>query len=172
MVRRLKINPNERGLLFREGEFLGVLKPGAHWRFDPLLKLRLDKVQPLNAWLVHNELDRMVKSGRLGDEVIVADLKDHERALLWIDGRYGGVLSSGVHAFWKAEREIRLEVIDARAMKLVHDDLPHIARSTGVGNLLEVHNVAPGHVACGSAMASTRRRSARACTRSGRTSAR
>jgi regulator of protease activity HflC (stomatin/prohibitin superfamily) len=145
MFRRFKIHLHERGLLFREGEFLGVLKPGVHWRFDPLFKLRLDRVRPLNAWLVHNELDLMVKSGRLGDEVLVADLKDHERGLLWIDGRYAAVLNTGVHAFWKSEREVRLEIIDARAMNLVHDDLPHIARSTGVEALLEVHNVTPGH---------------------------
>lgn len=145
MFRRMKINPHERGLLFREGEFLGVLKPGVYWRFDPLLKLRLDKVQPLNPWLVHNELDLMVKSGRLGDEVIVADLKDHERALLWIDGRFAALLNTGLHAFWTTEREIRLEVIDARAAKLVHDDLPVIARAAGAGNLLDVLNVEPGH---------------------------
>ena len=146
MFRRFRINPHERGLLFRESEFLGVLKPGVHWRFDPLLKLRLDRVKPLNAWLVHNELDLMVKSGRLNEEVLVVDLKDHERGLLWIDGRFASLLNSGLHAFWTSEREVRVEIIDARAMKLVHEDLPLIVRAAGAAILFEVLNVEPGHV--------------------------
>jgi len=52
MIRRIKITAHERGLLFREGDFLGVLTPGVHWYFDPLLKLRVDKVTPRNPWLV------------------------------------------------------------------------------------------------------------------------
>ena len=147
MFWRMKINAHERGLLFRDGEFLGVLKPGVHWRFDPFLKLRLGKVQPRNPWLVHNALDLMVKSGKLGDEVIVADLKDHERGLLWIDGRFVSVLNTGLYAFWTTERQIRLEVVDARAMKFVHDELAVIVRSPGADALLEVLNVEPAHTA-------------------------
>ena len=98
MFRRLKINAHERGLLFREREFLGVLKPGVYWRFDPLLKLRLQTVDPRNPWLVHKELDLMVKSGRLGDEVVVVDLLDHERALVWIDGRFAYPLKADLYA--------------------------------------------------------------------------
>ncbi len=147
MFWRIKIKPHERGLLFREGAFLGVLKPGTHWRFDPFLKLRLDKVQPRNPWLVHNDLDLMVKSGMLGSEVIVADLKDHERGLVWIDGRFASVLNTGLYAFWTTERQIRLEIVDARAMKFVHDELPAIVRAPGAEALLDVLNVEPSHTA-------------------------
>ena len=146
MFTRIKIKPHERGLVFHEGAFLGVLKPGTYWRVDPLLKLRVDKVQPRNPWLTHNELDLMVKSGKLGDEVLVADLKDHERGLLWIDGRFASVLNSGLYAFWTSEREVRLEIVDARAMKLVHEELATIARAPGAVNLLDILNVEPGHV--------------------------
>ena len=88
MIRRMKIKAHERGLLFREGELLGVLQPGVHWYLDPLLKLRLQIVSPRNPWLVHKDLDLIVKSGKLGNEALVVDLKDHERALVWIDGRF------------------------------------------------------------------------------------
>jgi hypothetical protein len=46
MIRRMKIKPHERGLLFREGEPIAVLRPGVHWYLDPLLKLRLQIVAP------------------------------------------------------------------------------------------------------------------------------
>jgi len=146
MFRRLKINAHERGLLFREREFLGVLKPGVYWRFDPLLKLRLQTVDPRNPWLTHNELDLIVKSGRLGDEAAVVDLKDHERALAWIDGRFAGVLDAGLYVYWTTERTVRVEIVDARAMKLVSADLAVIAKAPGAAALLEFLNVEPGHV--------------------------
>ena len=50
MFRRLKINAYERGLLFREREFLGVPTSGVYWRFDPFLKLRLQTVDPRKPW--------------------------------------------------------------------------------------------------------------------------
>jgi hypothetical protein len=147
MIRRMKIKTHERGLLFREGDFLGVLQPGVHWYLDPLLKLRVDKVSPRNPWIVHPFLDVMAKSGKLGSEAIVLDLQDHERALVWTDGRFNAVLAPGLYALWTSEHEVRVEIADARAMQLVHAELPVIVRSDNAGELLEVVHVEPGHAA-------------------------
>jgi hypothetical protein len=147
MFRRMKINAHERGLLFREGAFLGVLRPGAYWYFDPLLKLRLDVASPRDPVIADKDLDLIVKSGKLAGEAIVADLKDHERGLVWIDGRFAHVLDSGLYAYWTTEHEVRIEVIDARPMRLVHPELPLIVKAKGVSDLMEVLHVAPGHAA-------------------------
>ena len=147
MIRRMKIKPHERGLLFAEGEFLGVLQPGVHWRFDPLLQLRLQVVSPRNPWLVHPSLDLIAKSGKLGSEAIVLDLHDSERALVWIDGRFARILDPGLYALWTTEREVRVERVDARSMQLVHSELPVIVRSRRAADLLDVLHVEPGHAA-------------------------
>ncbi|HEY0156594.1 MAG TPA: slipin family protein [Thermoanaerobaculia bacterium] len=147
MIRRIKIRPHERGLLFREGDFLGVLEPGVHWYFDPLLKLRAHVVTPRNPWLVHGSLDVIAKSGKLGSEAIVLDLNDHERALVWIDGRFDRIAGAGLYVLWTSEHDVRVEIVDARAMQLVHAELPVIVRADGSMHLLEVVNVEPGHVA-------------------------
>lgn len=147
MIRRINIRPHERGLLFREGAFIAVLRPGVHWYVDPLLKLRLDVVSPRNPWLMHKDLDLIVKSGLLGEEAIVLDLNDHQRALVWIDGRFAGAVDAGLHALWTTEHEVRAEVLDARVMQLVHSDLAAIVRNASAEALLDVCNVAPGHAA-------------------------
>ena len=41
---RYKIRSYEMGLLFRDGEFHGLLAAGTHWFFDPLGKVRVDVV--------------------------------------------------------------------------------------------------------------------------------
>jgi regulator of protease activity HflC (stomatin/prohibitin superfamily) len=145
MFRRMKIRPHERGLLFREGAFVDVLRPGVHWHYDPLLKLRLEVVSPRQTWLVHKDLDLIVKSALLGSEALVLDLNDHQRALVWIDGRFCAVLDSGLYALWTTEHEVRAEVVDARVMQLVHPELASIVRSDSGKTLLEVHDLEPGH---------------------------
>jgi regulator of protease activity HflC (stomatin/prohibitin superfamily) len=145
MIRRLKIKAHERGLLFREGDLAAVLRPGVHWYFDPLLKLRLEVAKPRDPWLVHKELDLIVKSGKLASDAVVADLKDHERALVWIDGRFASILPPGLWAIWTTEHDVRMEIVDARVMQLVHAELPVIVRSPMATSMLETLNVEPGH---------------------------
>lgn len=145
MIRRMKIKAHERGLLFREGELVSVLGPGVHWYLDPLLKLRLQIVTPRDPWLVHKDLDLIVKSGQLGSDAAVVDLKDYERALVWFDGRFARILEPGLHVLWTTEHEIRIERVHARAMQLVHAELPVILKSPGAAAMLEVLNVEPGH---------------------------
>jgi regulator of protease activity HflC (stomatin/prohibitin superfamily) len=145
MIRRMKILPHERGLLFREGAPIAVLRPGAHWMFDPLLKLRLQVASTRNPWLAHKDLDLIVKAGILGEEATVVDLKDSERALVWIDGRFASILDKGLYVLWNVDRTVRVEIVDARAMQLVHADLPAILRNDRAATLLEPFNVEPGH---------------------------
>lgn len=68
MIRRMKIKPHERGLLWREGDLVAVLRPGVHWYIDLLLKLRLQVVSTRDTWLVHKDLDLIAKSGKLGSD--------------------------------------------------------------------------------------------------------
>src|SRR5581483_10792744 len=96
-------------------------------------------------WLVHERLDIIVKSGKLGSDAIVVDLKDYERALVWIDHRFARLLDSGLYALWTSEHDIRVEVIDTHAVQLVHSELAAILRAPEATALLEVLVVAAGH---------------------------
>jgi len=147
MIVRVKIKPHQRGLLFREGDFIAVLRRGVHWYFDPLFKLRGEVVSPREPWLAHKDLDLIVKSGLLGDEAIVVDLRDDERALVWIDERFARILDAGLYALWTTEHVIRVEIVRTRAMQLVHADLPAIVKSPNAAAMLEVVHVEPGHAA-------------------------
>ena len=74
------------------------------------------------------------------------DLKDHERALVWIDGRFSHVLPPGLYAYWTGHREVQVEVVDARAVRIEHDDLKVITRSPQAERLLDVCAVGRNHV--------------------------
>jgi regulator of protease activity HflC (stomatin/prohibitin superfamily) len=146
MVKRVKIRTYQRGLYFRDREFKRVLQPGTHWFFDPFLKVRVDVVSMRNPWLAHPDLDVIVRSGALGDEAVVADLKDHQRALVWIDGRFARILAPGLHVLWTKFRAVEVQVLDARGARFAHPELGVIQKSGGAAEALDRFQVEEGHV--------------------------
>ena len=110
---------------------------GTHWYVDPLCNVRIDIVSQRDPWLVHDQLDMIVKSDALKDRAIVLDLKDHERAMVSIENRFSHVLPAGLFAYWTGQKNVRVEVIDARNVRLEHDELKVIARSPMAQRVLE-----------------------------------
>lgn len=145
VLRRFKIREHERGLLFRDREFKGVLRPGRHWVWDFLFNVRVDVVSVRDVWLTHKDLDVIAKSGALGDEARVVDLEDHERAVVWVDGRLEAALKPGLYALWTVFRAVKVETFDARALRLDHTDLAAIVQAKGAAALLDVTTVEAGH---------------------------
>jgi len=144
MLKRINIPPHNRGFLFRNGELIEVVKPGVQWKFDPLFRLRVQVVTPREPWLVHPDLEVIARNGILRDETITLDLRDHERALVWIDGRFDRIVGPGLYVLWTPEHDVRVEVIDAREMQFVHSELAVIVRSRNASTLLEVVDVEAG----------------------------
>jgi regulator of protease activity HflC (stomatin/prohibitin superfamily) len=89
----------------------------------------------------------IVKSGALGDRAIVLDLKDYERGLVWIDGRFSHILPPGLYAYWTTFCDVKTQVVDARTVRFEHPDLPVIVKSQQAERLLESVTVPAGHVA-------------------------
>jgi regulator of protease activity HflC (stomatin/prohibitin superfamily) len=146
ILKSKKIRSYEKGLLFRDREFVGLLGTGRHWFFDPLGRVRIDVVSQRVPWLTHADLDVIVKAGVLGEEARVIDLKDDERALVWIDGRFAQVLDAGLYAIWTAFRDVRVEIVDARKVLLEHAARDVVLKSPGVDRVLNAFSVEEGHV--------------------------
>ncbi|TWU13188.1 FtsH protease regulator HflK [Symmachiella macrocystis] len=141
VMKSFKIRRHEVGLYFRDGEFVGLLDAGRHWFIDPLRKVRVE-VHSLRApCLFHDQLDVIVKSDVLADRATVLDLKDDQRALVWIDGRFADLLAPGLHAYWNTVRDVRVEVIDVRQPRFIHAELPIIAAMPVARKLLDICTV-------------------------------
>ena len=145
MFKRIKIRSDEMGLYFHEGEFQALWGPGARWLFDPLNKAKVEVVSRRDPWLRHEKLDVIVKSGVLKDLAVVLDLKDYERGLVWVDGRFSCVLSPGLYAYWTGHRDVRVEVVDARSVRFEHPDFKVIVKSPMVQRLLDICDVTRNH---------------------------
>lgn len=141
MFKKFKIKSYEVGLYFREGEFKGLLHAGNHWMFDPFSKVKVEVVSQRDPWINHEQLDVIVKCGALDGFAEVIDLKDHERALVWVEGRFQQVLPSGLYAYWTGFKDVRIEIIDARNVQFEHADFKAVVRSPRVSYVLDICDV-------------------------------
>lgn len=146
IFKTVKIRSYEVGLYFRDREFKGLLGEGRYWFFDPFWKVRVTVVSQRNATFDHENLDVIAKSGALENLAVVLDLKDYQRALVWIDGRFSHIQPSRLFAYWTAFRDVKTEVVDVRKVRFEHDDLPVILRTATAEKALGTRQIEQDHV--------------------------
>ncbi len=146
MFRWFKVRRFERGFLFRDGDFVTILGTDRHFFVDPLFRMRVDVVSIKDVELVHPELEVIVKSGVLSGEAEVVDLNDHERAVVWVDGRVEAVLKPGLHVFWTGFHDVKVVKFDVRTVRFEHEDVTHVLVAKGAREILRSFHVEPGHV--------------------------
>jgi len=140
----VKIRAHERGLHFKDEELVGVLGAGKHTLWGTGHEV---DVRSTREWLTHDNLAPWLERGVLGDEVRVIDLKDDDRALVWIGGRFNRLLGPGLHALWNALPDVRVDAVTTAEPGFEHAHLATIFRSPNVGTLLYRVDVAANHVA-------------------------
>jgi regulator of protease activity HflC (stomatin/prohibitin superfamily) len=145
VIKKVKVRSYEKGFYFQDREFKGLLDQGRHWFFDPLFKVQVHVLSQRNPWIEHEDLDVIVKSGALEGHATVLDLKDDQRALVWIEGRFAKVLEPGLYALWTDIRDVRTETIDASDVQFVHREQGIIARSVGAEKALNIVFVEEGY---------------------------
>lgn len=137
---------DEVGLVFRNGRLTRVLGEGAHWLWSLRTPLRVEVLNARDPWIRSAELDQIARSGLVNDRAVFAFLTERERGLVWIDGRFVGVLGPGQHGLWTAFKEVRIERIDATAVRLDREDLETILRHPSANAHLEAIEVKEGSV--------------------------
>jgi hypothetical protein len=110
----IKIREHERGLLFKDRVFQRILQPGRHLIVDPTWRTRTDRVSTRDPWLRHPDLEVIARSGALAGEAQVLDLEQHERALVWVNGRFEAICGPGLWALWTVFHKVSVEIVDAR----------------------------------------------------------
>jgi len=79
---------------------------------------------------IHNiKFEEIVFSGKLKGLVAVVDLKDDQRGLVWIDGRFDTLLEPGLSAYWLGPKEVKVEIVDAKTVRFQHDSLQQIIQT-------------------------------------------
>ncbi|MHC4994854.1 MAG: slipin family protein [Planctomycetota bacterium] len=125
MLKKIRIRKHETGLLFRDGDFRKLMRPGVHrhWGWTPFFHDTVLVVDRLETLFTHTLLDALVLEPALKPELTIVDLANHQRALVWKDGRLGWILGPGRYAFWQAPAKVEVEVFDVNDFVFKHDKL-------------------------------------------------
>ncbi len=106
---------NERGLLYRDGRFIGMLSPGKYHHFD---STTIEKL-PLNAAITpkHSTLDRLMENRGFAAAVHVINVPDGNIALRFEGKNFVEALRAGRYAYFHAAG-YRVRMVDTRAAEI------------------------------------------------------
>ncbi len=140
MFLKKRIRKHEIGLWFRYGDFERVLQPGVYSTVESLWdanRVRIEVYDRLNTRFEHRMLDLLVEDEELRDELLVVDLAEEDRALLWKEGRLSSVLGRGRHAFWREPYQLEVERFSVRDFRFEHPKLEAILGRSATAEYLE-----------------------------------
>jgi len=141
-----RVRKFERGLLFRNGDFVRLLGPGRSILWANLVRpwtQRVEVVNTLDAKFEHKLLEALVREPSVAAALTVVDLTDSQRALVWKDGRLGFILGPGRYAFWKTEARLEVETFDVSTVRFEHSKLEAVVAHAEARTHLESVMVDP-----------------------------
>ncbi|WP_025848588.1 slipin family protein [Paenibacillus ehimensis] len=118
MFKKVTIQTDERGLLFRKGSYDKYLQPGTY-RLSPFSEetvVILDITKPFA--VEGKDLQLFLHDDRLLRELDVIEVQDHEYVLHYEDGKFAGLLTAGRYVFWSILKKHTYVRVDIRQPEL------------------------------------------------------
>jgi len=143
---RVTVRSYEKGLMFKDREFVRVLPEGKYWFFDVSGKTVVDVASIRTPQLLHKDLDLIVSSGLLGDDANILELSDNERGLVWVDNRFETILGPGQHVIWQGFKDVQVETVEISDVRLKHPKIQIIIESETAMSELTPYRVDEGSV--------------------------
>jgi len=144
MKTRIKtvIKDNERGLLFRNGSYRKLLKPGRYY-FNPFSDYSIVVCDINEAFDPEGKnISLFLKDQELLSQLSVVDVQDYELAIHLEDGKLADVLTPGKHAFWSVLKKHDFIMVDIREPKVSPELDPSILNSPRLAGFMTCFDVA------------------------------
>ncbi len=117
-MKRVIINSNYVGLVFKNKELTNVLTAGQYWiGFWETVEV-FNMSQP---FFPSQELNVLLQNEQLSELLEVLEVKDYEIALLYKDGNFNQSLTAGKFAFWNGATEYTAIKADMRSLYIGND---------------------------------------------------
>lgn len=109
-MRKIIINENERGFLFKNGKYVKMLTAGKYYacRGREIEAVYLDR--PI--FLTKCALDVILNDEAVANAVSVIEVADRELALHFVNGKFDSVLPHGKYAFWSQIDQHDYTIVD------------------------------------------------------------
>lgn len=110
-MKKVIINEDEKGLLFKNGKFVKPLNAGKYRLFGGS---EVETV-PMDGMLLSSRclLETLLQNEELARQCVVAEVRDQEVGLHFVDGKFAGTLSVGKHAFWTGTQKHEFQIVSS-----------------------------------------------------------
>lgn len=98
MIRKVRINAYQVGLVFENRKLVKVLEEGSFWLFGNKEVMVFEKKQ---SFVAPVELNILLQNEVLASLLEIVEVADNEIALYFVNGIFKEVLTTGRYAFWK-----------------------------------------------------------------------
>ena len=108
--------PHERAVIYRDDKPKQFLRPGIYrvWTLDPMVAVRVFNIMEAAPEMT-DELRAIIPAA----EIIEVQVRQFEKGLKYVQGRFEGILEPGRHAFWNhPAARVAVTVIDTRVQQL------------------------------------------------------
>jgi regulator of protease activity HflC (stomatin/prohibitin superfamily) len=121
----VRIGSSEVGVVFKSGKVSGVLAPGTrqlYWR--GAIEVRVERYDISREFALAKDLAKVLVRAKpplaapAAEAVSAAEVPDTAIGLLIVDGELAQVLQPGLHAFWKYQRALKIELVDRRVQAM------------------------------------------------------
>lgn len=118
LLQVVEVKDNEIALQFENGNFKSVLTPGRYTYWKGMTDFSIELID-LNEMEISRNLDKSIFSRKeLYPFVRIFVIESHQKGVLYIDGKFEKVLSTGTIYFWKNEVPVKVETVDLRQRQL------------------------------------------------------
>src|SRR5690242_916342 len=120
-----QIGYSEVGVVYKSGKVSGMLAPGTrqlYWR--GAIEVRVERQDISQSFELTKALAKLLVRAKqplatqVAEAVSAAEVPDTAIGLLIVDGELAQVLQPGLHAFWKYQRALKIELVDRRVQAM------------------------------------------------------
>lgn len=109
-MKKIIINENQKGFLFKNGKYIKMLDAGKYSEFGG----KEIEISELDRSIVSDRctLDTLLSDKEVASKVSVAEVGDEQLALHFVNGKFASVLRHGKYAFWAVADKHEYKMID------------------------------------------------------------
>lgn len=120
-MRKMIINENQKGFLFKNGKYIKLLDAGKYHLFgDKKIEIS-DFEQPIMCSKC--TIETLLSDKAVADSVSVVEVRDEELALHYVNGNFSSVLPRGKYAFWSVADRHEFKIVDV-STPVVDESVP------------------------------------------------
>ncbi|MEO0509087.1 MAG: slipin family protein [Verrucomicrobiota bacterium] len=110
----IDMKDNQRALVWLDGRFYGILKPGLYGYWKSPVKVKIEIVELEDVRFQHAQFDIITKDKDVAVHLNIQDIEDGKVGVLYVDGDFVEILKPGRYAFWKNVGNVRIYQYDLR----------------------------------------------------------